>query len=29
MSFGKAAGIVRRIDESEPWFYVQREVDSA
>ena len=29
MSFGKAAGIVRRIDETEPWFYVEREMDSA
>jgi hypothetical protein len=29
MPFGRAAGIVRRIDETEPWFYVARTMDSA
>ena len=29
MTIGKAAGIIRRIDETEPWFYVEREMDSA
>jgi hypothetical protein len=28
MTMGQAAGVIRRIDESEPWFYVEREMES-